>query len=238
MGSVLHRRVVGCESLGAHRAGLSLHGGRHHTTSAPSGPGARRCQLPGAPCRGRPPRVGPRRRVAGRPEDQGVRSRSGRSPTCCRIRRLAGASATRWRSSTRCCQLRGSKIWWIPLERLGNGAAIKRLGYLLEVLGYDTAAVDRTPDLRVSAARPVAARGRLPVAPVGPADQRRRVGMITNREIANFAGEWQLAHHVVEKDYVLGWLLAGIANHPQTRSWAFKGGTCLRKCWFEDVPVL
>ena len=30
------------------------------------------------------------------------------------------------------------------LERLGNGAAIKRLGYLLEVLGYDTAAVDRT----------------------------------------------------------------------------------------------
>ena len=57
--------------------------------------------------------------------------------------------------------------------------------------------------------------------------------MITNREIANFANEWQLAHHVVEKDYVLGWLLAGIAAHPQTRSWAFKGGTCLRKCWFE-----
>ena len=57
--------------------------------------------------------------------------------------------------------------------------------------------------------------------------------MITNREIANFAGEWQLAHHVVEKDYVLGWLLAGIAEHQQTRSWVFKGGTCLRKCWFE-----
>ena len=38
---------------------------------------------------------------------------------------------------------------------------------------------------------------------------------------------------MVEKDYVLGWLLAGIAEHPQTRSWAFKGGTCLRKCWFE-----
>ena len=57
--------------------------------------------------------------------------------------------------------------------------------------------------------------------------------MITNREIANFAGEWQLAHQVVEKDYVLGWLLAAIAEHPHTRSWAFKGGTCLRKCWFE-----
>ena len=28
--------------------------------------------------------------------------------------------------------------------------------------------------------------------------------MITNREIANLANEWRLAHHVVEKDYVLG----------------------------------
>ena len=27
------------------------------------------------------------------------------------------------------------------LERLDNGAAIKRLGYLMEVLGYDTAAL-------------------------------------------------------------------------------------------------
>lgn len=57
--------------------------------------------------------------------------------------------------------------------------------------------------------------------------------MITGREIANAANEWQLRHDVVEKDYVLGWLLAGIAHHPVTDQWAFKGGTCLRKCWFE-----
>ena len=57
--------------------------------------------------------------------------------------------------------------------------------------------------------------------------------MIPSREIADTANEWQLAHNVVEKDYVLGWLLAGIAQHPVTNSWAFKGGTCLRKCWFE-----
>ena len=57
--------------------------------------------------------------------------------------------------------------------------------------------------------------------------------MIPSREIADAANEWQLAHNVVEKDYVLGWVLAGIARHPVTRSWAFKGGTCLRKCWFE-----
>lgn len=57
--------------------------------------------------------------------------------------------------------------------------------------------------------------------------------MITSREIANAANEWRLRHDVVEKDYVLGWLLAGIVSHPVTDRWAFKGGTCLRKCWFE-----
>ena len=51
--------------------------------------------------------------------------------------------------------------------------------------------------------------------------------MITSREVANAANEWQLRHDVVEKDYVLGWLLAGIASHPVTDRWAFKGGTCL-----------
>jgi predicted nucleotidyltransferase component of viral defense system len=64
-------------------------------------------------------------------------------------------------------------------------------------------------------------------------DQLERGRVITNREIALLAGEWGLRHDVVEKDYVLGWLLAGIAHHPVTSQWAFKGGTCLRKCWFE-----
>ncbi len=57
--------------------------------------------------------------------------------------------------------------------------------------------------------------------------------MIPRREVADTANEWQLAHNIVEKDYVLGWLIAGVAQHEVTRSWAFKGGTCLRKCWFE-----
>jgi hypothetical protein len=39
---------------------------------------------------------------------------------------------------------------------------------------------------------------------------------------------------VIEKDYVLGWLLAGIAQHPELEpTWIFKGGTCLRKCYYE-----
>jgi predicted nucleotidyltransferase component of viral defense system len=33
---------------------------------------------------------------------------------------------------------------------------------------------------------------------------------------------------------MLGWLLAGISNHSElSASWAFKGGTCLKKCYFE-----
>ena len=39
---------------------------------------------------------------------------------------------------------------------------------------------------------------------------------------------------VVEKDYVLGWFLAGIYQHSAlTETWIFKGGTCLKKCYFE-----
>ena len=37
----------------------------------------------------------------------------------------------------------------------------------------------------------------------------------------------------MEKDYVLGWLLMGIGRHPLLRGWVFKGGTCLKKCFFE-----
>jgi predicted nucleotidyltransferase component of viral defense system len=58
--------------------------------------------------------------------------------------------------------------------------------------------------------------------------------MITHDEIKNMEVEWQLREHIVEKDYVIGWLLWGIATHPMLRdAWIFKGGTCLKKCYFE-----
>ena len=58
--------------------------------------------------------------------------------------------------------------------------------------------------------------------------------MITKQNILERAAEWQLRPEVVEKDYVLGWLLVGIAQHPELRAtWVFKGGTCLKKCYFE-----
>jgi predicted nucleotidyltransferase component of viral defense system len=46
--------------------------------------------------------------------------------------------------------------------------------------------------------------------------------------------EWGLTEEVVEKDYVLGWLLWGIGSQPALRHhWVFKGGTCLKKCFVE-----
>jgi predicted nucleotidyltransferase component of viral defense system len=58
--------------------------------------------------------------------------------------------------------------------------------------------------------------------------------MITKQDILDRAGEWQLRPEVVEKDYVLGWLLWGLGHHPTVDGmWVFKGGTCLKKCYFE-----
>jgi predicted nucleotidyltransferase component of viral defense system len=48
------------------------------------------------------------------------------------------------------------------------------------------------------------------------------------------AREWGLTEEVVEKDYVLGWLLWGIGSQQALRDhWVFKGGTCLKKCFVE-----
>jgi len=58
--------------------------------------------------------------------------------------------------------------------------------------------------------------------------------MIDRLEIMEFSREVGLAPEVVEKDYVLGWFLGAIYSHPALRAdWLFKGGTCLKKCYFE-----
>lgn len=58
--------------------------------------------------------------------------------------------------------------------------------------------------------------------------------MISRRELLDTANTMSLLPSVVEKDYALGWALAGIFAHEELReSWVFKGGTCLKKCYFE-----
>jgi len=58
--------------------------------------------------------------------------------------------------------------------------------------------------------------------------------VIGRGEILRLANELGLRPDVVEKDYVLGWMLAGISQDEVLLPvWAFKGGTCLKKCYFE-----
>jgi len=58
--------------------------------------------------------------------------------------------------------------------------------------------------------------------------------LIDKQEVMSFSREFGLSPQVIEKDFTLGWLLAGISAHPIIgQSWAFKGGTCLKKCYFE-----
>lgn len=58
--------------------------------------------------------------------------------------------------------------------------------------------------------------------------------MIPRAELQERQSEWGLTEEVVEKDYVLGWLLAGIGADPRLGTyWVFKGGTCLKKCFVE-----
>jgi predicted nucleotidyltransferase component of viral defense system len=58
--------------------------------------------------------------------------------------------------------------------------------------------------------------------------------VISKQELLQARAEWQLDLGVIEKDYVLGWVLAAIAVEPAlAQTWIFKGGTCLRKCYYE-----
>ncbi|MBW2702682.1 MAG: nucleotidyl transferase AbiEii/AbiGii toxin family protein [Deltaproteobacteria bacterium] len=57
--------------------------------------------------------------------------------------------------------------------------------------------------------------------------------MIPKADILDLAKQQELFPTTVEKDYVLGWLLFALAQHASLGLWIFKGGTCLKKCFFE-----
>lgn len=59
--------------------------------------------------------------------------------------------------------------------------------------------------------------------------------MIDKTTLLKHAKEMRLPSHIIEKDYVIGWALAAIyANKSLSNQWIFKGGTCLKKCYFEN----
>lgn len=59
--------------------------------------------------------------------------------------------------------------------------------------------------------------------------------MIKPGEIQNEAREVGVRDQQIEKDYILSWILQGIAQHGQlSTAIVFKGGTVLKKVYFED----
>ena len=58
--------------------------------------------------------------------------------------------------------------------------------------------------------------------------------MIRYQDLRNLATQFSLREDIVEKDYLIGWVLWGIGTDPELKhQWVFKGGTCLKKCYIE-----
>lgn len=59
--------------------------------------------------------------------------------------------------------------------------------------------------------------------------------MIKSGEVDKIASEKGVRSTQIEKDYIIGWILKGISqNDYLSQHLVFKGGTVLRKVWFED----
>jgi len=59
--------------------------------------------------------------------------------------------------------------------------------------------------------------------------------MISLNELKRAAAEEGIPFESTQKDYVIGWILWGLANHPTlSQEFVFKGGTALRKCYFRE----
>lgn len=58
--------------------------------------------------------------------------------------------------------------------------------------------------------------------------------MITTAEIARIAHQAGVGDRVIEKDYVLSWLLVALAESELSRGLLFKGGTALKRVYYPD----
>ena len=58
--------------------------------------------------------------------------------------------------------------------------------------------------------------------------------MISTAEVSKLAHRLGADDRVIEKDYVLSWLLVAIAESKVRQQLAFKGGTALKRCYYPD----
>ena len=61
---------------------------------------------------------------------------------------------------------------------------------------------------------------------------QRNISLIANKLVT--AEGRRIPEAVIERDYVLAWFLTGLSEHALRDVLAFKGGTALRRRWFED----
>lgn len=62
--------------------------------------------------------------------------------------------------------------------------------------------------------------------------------MILKNEILLHSKQTSIAPNIIEKDYAIGWILMGIAHHKELcDNFVFKGGTCLKKCYFNSYRM-
>jgi len=63
--------------------------------------------------------------------------------------------------------------------------------------------------------------------------------MITTAQLHYLAEKEGLRFDQAEKDYIILWLLSGLAHSgAKKHGWVFKGGTCLRHCYYEGYRFL
>ena len=61
---------------------------------------------------------------------------------------------------------------------------------------------------------------------------QRNLSLLSNR-LARKGGR-RIPERVLERDYCLSWFLIGLSHSPLKDILLFKGGTCIKKCYFPD----
>jgi predicted nucleotidyltransferase component of viral defense system len=61
---------------------------------------------------------------------------------------------------------------------------------------------------------------------------QRNISLLSNRLVSD--GSRRIPEAVLERDYCLAWFLAMLSQSPLKGILAFKGGTALKRCYFED----
>lgn len=65
--------------------------------------------------------------------------------------------------------------------------------------------------------------------------QQKNISKISNRLFdANGKKGKRIPEAVIEKDYCITWFLIGLSKSSLKNELVFKGGTCLRRCYFRD----